>query len=167
MNWTELNWTVFVFCCSSGNFHIGNSGCFPQGRPAVTKSSYPTSVDSYHSVCSIFVWSYHRLWGLLFLRQMDMGSLTCTHKFRSHVFYILRLVLGFFWSGVALYWEFQAKSLKALVTEQTFFLTKVSALFLCFSLFVINMLCKELRIHCQPILSVQALREKNWKGHDV
>ena len=44
-----------------------NSGCFPRGRKV---SSHRTALPSFSSfcfpVCSVFVFPYHRLWGLLF-----------------------------------------------------------------------------------------------------
>ena len=54
----------------------GNSGSFLRGKWAAIVRHYPAFDKYCCPVCNVFVFPYHRLWGLL-LRQMDMGSLTC------------------------------------------------------------------------------------------
>ena len=57
---------------------------FPE-ESQLRRSPFPTLIHSPPSACSIFVWPNHRLWGLLFLRQMDTGSLTRTHIWQCAV----------------------------------------------------------------------------------
>ena len=49
----------------------GNLDCFSRGKRGTLVRHYPAS---HPPICSVFVFPYHRLWGLL----IDMGSLTCT-----------------------------------------------------------------------------------------
>ena len=41
-------------------------------------SSQSTALPSFFPMCSVVVFAYHRLWGLLFFWQMDMRSLPCS-----------------------------------------------------------------------------------------
>ena len=51
---------------------------FPGGKRAAIVRLYPDIF--FLCACSVFVFPYHRLWGLLFkLRQIGMGYLTCVH----------------------------------------------------------------------------------------
>ena len=45
MKW--LRYIYFVFCtlCLSGNFPMGKSGRFPQGKPAAAESRFPTLIN--------------------------------------------------------------------------------------------------------------------------
>ena len=52
----------------------GNSGCVLLGKAS---SHSAALISSPPPMCSVFVFPHHRLRSLLFLRHMDIGSLTC------------------------------------------------------------------------------------------
>ena len=70
---------LFCFCfVPMGIFPMGNSGRFPQGKPAATESSNSAFINYQPSVCYFCV-SIPPAVRPFLLRQMDMVSLTCAH----------------------------------------------------------------------------------------
>ena len=75
---------------------MGSWGCFPQGKPAVTESCYPTVINSEPSVRSIFCVTIPSAVRRTLLRHMDKGSLTCAQIWSRAV---ITKVVGVGWGG--------------------------------------------------------------------
>ena len=52
---THLPLPLLQLYCPNGIDLMGNSGCFPRGKPAATESPYPT-----YGACGVFVSTIHR-----------------------------------------------------------------------------------------------------------